>query len=99
MQLDYIYITTELRQKNSRYCVCIFVINEGRKIQKQIQKMQPLSQNVDVIIADGGSTDDSLERDFLQSVSVRTLLTKQDQGKLSAQMRMAFALFKRILIN
>jgi glycosyltransferase involved in cell wall biosynthesis len=100
MQLDYInrqswqvpnYVTTEFREKKSRYCVCIFVINEGQKIQKQLQKMQSLSQDIDVIIADGGSTDGSLQGDFLQSVSVRTLLTKQDQGKLSAQMRMAFA--------
>ena len=53
--------------------------------------MQDISQNIDVIIADGGSTDDSLNLDFLKNVHVRTLLTKQDTGKLSTQMRMAFA--------
>jgi glycosyltransferase involved in cell wall biosynthesis len=84
------YLTTELAPKKSKYCVCIFVINEGQKIQKQLQKMQPLAEQIDIIIADGGSTDDSLELDFLKTVSVRTLLTKQDAGKLSAQMRMAF---------
>lgn len=85
------YITTELAPKRSRYCICIFVINEGSKIQTQLENMRDISQNIDVIIADGGSTDGSLELDFLKSVSVRTLLTKQDTGKLSAQMRMAFA--------
>jgi glycosyltransferase involved in cell wall biosynthesis len=85
------YTTTELAKKQSKYCVCIFVINEGKKIRAQLEKMREISQNIDVIIADGGSTDRSLELDFLKSVSVRTLLTKQDTGKLSAQMRMALA--------
>ncbi|MBL1209093.1 glycosyltransferase family 2 protein [Geminocystis sp. GBBB08] len=85
------YLTSEIAQKKSKYCVCIFVINEGEKIQKQLQKMQDISQNIDIIIADGGSTDDSLNLDFLKNVHIRTLLTKQDRGKLSTQMRMAFA--------
>ncbi len=85
------YLTSELAPKQSNYCVCIFVINEGKKIRAQLEKMSQISQKIDVIIADGGSTDDSLDLDFLKSVSVRTLLTKQDRGKLSAQMRMAFA--------
>lgn len=85
------YTTCELAEKNSKYCVCIFVINEGEKIKAQLQKMQEISRNIDVIIADGGSTDGSLELDFLKSMSVRTLLVKQDRGKLSTQMRMAFA--------
>lgn len=84
-------ITSELAPRQSKYCVCIFVINEGKKIRAQLESMHAICQNIDVIIADGGSTDSSLEVEFLKSVSVRTLLTKQDKGKLSAQMRMAFA--------
>lgn len=85
------YHTLEISPKKSNYCVCIFVINEGKKIRQQLTKMKPISQDIDIIIADGGSNDGSLELDFLKSVNVRTLLTKQDRGKLSAQMRMAFA--------
>jgi glycosyltransferase involved in cell wall biosynthesis len=85
------YVTAQLAPKQTKYCVCIFVINEGKKIQAQLEKMREISQNIDVIIADGGSSDGSLELDFLKSMSVRTLLTKKDRGKLSAQMRMAFA--------
>jgi glycosyltransferase involved in cell wall biosynthesis len=85
------YVTCELAPKGSKYCVCIFVINEGKKIRTQLESMREISQNIDVIIADGGSTDGSLDLDFLKGVSVRTLLTKQYAGKLSAQMRMAFA--------
>lgn len=86
-----LYKIYNLAEKKSQYCVCIFVINEGEKIQKQLKKMRSISETIDVIIADGGSTDNSLELKFLKQVNVRTLLIKKDGGKLSSQMRIAFA--------
>ncbi len=80
-----------LRKKQHRYCVCVFVINEGEHIQKQLGRMKQFSNRIDIIVADGGSTDGSLEKDFLEEQHVRALLTKKGPGKLSAQMRMAFA--------
>lgn len=77
--------------KKNVYCVCVFVINEGKRIQNQLKKMKSLTARVDVIVADGGSTDGSLEAEFLKLQNVRALLTKTGKGKLSAQMRMAFA--------
>ena len=53
--------------------------------------MKPFADQIDIVVADGGSTDGSLGRDFLESVDVRALLTKTGGGKLSAQMRMAMA--------
>lgn len=82
---------TELRPKRARYCVLIPVINEGQKIAKQLERMHPLAEQVDVIIADGGSTDGSMEPEKLTARGVRTLLVKTGPGKLSAQMRMGFA--------
>ena len=81
----------EINKKKHKYCVCVFVINEGERIQKQLQKMKSLAKQIDIVVADGGSTDGSLETDFLKSQDVRALLTKKGKGKLSAQMRMAFA--------
>jgi dolichol-phosphate mannosyltransferase len=81
----------ELQPKKHNYCICVFVINEGDKIKQQLKHMQKYSKQIDIIVADGGSTDGSLEVTFLRSVNVRTLLTKKGPGKLSAQMRMAFA--------
>ena len=81
----------ELSPKKNEYCICVFVINEGSKIQNQLKRMKKFTDQIDVIVADGGSTDGSLENDFLKSQDVRTLITKKGQGKLSAQMRMAFA--------
>lgn len=43
-----------------------------------------------MIIVDGGSTDGSLELEFLRTVEVRALLTKTGAGKL-AQLRCAYA--------
>ena len=45
----------------------------------------------DIIIVDGGSSDGSLELDALQKVGVRGLLVKTAPGKLSAQLRCAYA--------
>ncbi len=81
----------EFFDKKNKYAVCVFVINEGERVQKQLKRMKNFSKEIDIIVADGGSTDGSLEEDFLKSVNVRTLLTKTGPGKLSAQMRMAFA--------
>lgn len=79
------------RPRSSEYCVCLFVINEGERIRRQLEKMMTLAQSFDVVIADGGSSDGSLGAEFLKGKSVRALLTKLGPGKLSAQMRMAFA--------
>lgn len=81
----------EFAKKANKYCVCVFVINEGERVQKQLERMKQYAKQIDIIVADGGSTDGSLESDFLRSVKVRALLTKKGPGKLSAQMRMAMA--------
>jgi dolichol-phosphate mannosyltransferase len=45
----------------------------------------------DIIIVDGGSTDGSLELSFLEASRVRTLLLKTATGRLSTQLRCAYA--------
>jgi dolichol-phosphate mannosyltransferase len=71
-------------------CIGIPVINEGDRIRRQLERMRSAGIDIDIVIADGGSTDGSLQADFLRSVGVRGLLTKRGPGKLSAQMRMFF---------
>lgn len=77
--------------RRHRYCVCVPVINEGERIQRQLKKMQSWADRCDIIICDGGSTDGSLIPELLQQNQVRALLTKTGPGKLSAQLRMAYA--------
>lgn len=77
--------------KRSRYCVAVFAINEGERLRAQLRAMAPLADQIDVIVADGGSTDGSLAPDTLGDFRLRALLIKRDTGRLSAQMRMAIA--------
>ena len=82
----------DFTSKSSDYCICVFVINEIDKLHKQLAAMQEHCEGViDIIIADGGSTDGSTDPEKLKSLGVNTLLTKTGPGKLGAQMRMAFA--------
>src|SRR4051794_24632702 len=81
----------EFLPKRSDVCVCIFVINEAGKLHKQLKAMQEFGNVVDIVIADGGSSDGSTERNIIEPLGVNTLLTKTGPGKLGAQMRMAFA--------
>ena len=89
------YRIDELRPRANRWAVCIFVINEGERVRNQLRQMAEQCQSrpdiyPDILVADGGSTDGSLDLDFLRTVAVRTLLTRLSPGALSAQMRMAF---------
>jgi glycosyltransferase involved in cell wall biosynthesis len=80
----------ELRPRSGRYCIAVFVINEGPRLLAQLELMAPHVAGVDVIVADGGSTDGSTTRTQLEPRGVRTLLVKTGPGHLGAQMLMAF---------
>jgi len=75
------------------WCVVIPVINEGERIKSLLARMAALGIDnmADIILVDGGSTDGSLELPALQAVGVRGLLVKTGPGKLSAQLRCAYA--------
>lgn len=81
----------ELRPKKTKYCVLVPIINEGDRIMGQLAKMKKLTNKIDIILTDGGSTDGSTELSFLKSMCVRTLIVKKDKGKLSAQLRLGLA--------
>ena len=76
-----------------RHCVVIPVINEGARIASLLQAMKRrgIPAIADVVIVDGGSTDGSLHDALLDDAGVAGLLTKTGPGKLSAQLRCAYA--------
>lgn len=73
------------------HALVIPVINEGERIRGQVRRIAAAGLPVDVVIADGGSSDGSLDPDFMRDIGVRAVLTKTGPGKLSAQLRMAYA--------
>lgn len=79
--------------KQYPYCVVIPVINEGERIKSLLRRMEAnrIPAIADIIIVDGGSTDDSLKLDALRRLGVRGLVVKKGPGKLSAQLRCAYA--------
>lgn len=81
---------TEFAPKESKYCVCIPIINENGRIQKELKraKRHGIHKLVDIILCDGGSRDGSTEENLLRSLGVNTLLIKEDTGKQGAQLRM-----------
>lgn len=84
------YEILQLSSVSNKYAFMTFVINEGERIRNQLLEMAKYSNVVDIIIADGGSTDGSLDPEYLNMCDVTALLTKKGKGKLSAQMRMGF---------
>ncbi len=79
--------------RSQPWCVVIPVINEGERIRNLLRRMAALSVSAmaDIIIVDGGSKDGSLALEALQAQGVRGLLVKTGPGKLSAQLRCAYA--------
>ena len=80
----------EFSPKQSDYCVCIPIINENGRIQKELKraKRYGIPKLTDIILCDGGSTDGSTDEGLLRSLGVNTLLVKEDAGKQGAQLRM-----------
>ncbi len=85
------FVIHEFKKKQTKYCICIPVLNEGEKIKKQLTKLKPFSKIADIIIADWGSTDGSTDPKFLRKMGIRTLLTLKDKGRQGTQLRMAFS--------
>jgi glycosyltransferase involved in cell wall biosynthesis len=85
------FTLTEWGERRAPFALCVFVLNEGERIRAQLERMRSLTKQVDLVIADGGSTDGAVAADVLAGHGVRALLTKTGPGRLSAQMRMALA--------
>lgn len=84
------FFSREYQGRQSKYCICIPIINEGERIQKQLLRAvhAGIHKMADIIICDGGSTDGCT--DDLAAQGVNTLLVKTGAGRQGAQLRMGF---------
>lgn len=84
---------TVWHERRHRWCVVIPVVNEGNRIKNLLARLSAIriADIADILIMDGGSSDGSLHHQFLQEHKVRALLVKTGLGKLSAQLRCAYA--------
>lgn len=76
-------------EPRARHALVIPVINEGERIRRQIEAIASAAPEVDVYLADGGSTDGTLGP-WLEHSGLSATLVKTGPGKLSAQLRMGF---------
>ncbi|MCL2152344.1 MAG: glycosyltransferase family 2 protein [Oscillospiraceae bacterium] len=82
----------EYEAKKTKYCLLIPILNEGERIHKELRRAKEVGVNtlIDIVICDGGSTDNCADDNILRELGVNTLLTKIGTGKQGAQVRMGF---------
>jgi dolichol-phosphate mannosyltransferase len=85
-----LYVATKMKAKKYDTALVLPIINEGQRILIQLEKIRCSNPFVDIVIADGGSTDGTLEFLLNPAYGVTAILVKTGPGKLSAQLRMAF---------
>ncbi len=80
----------EFETKQKKYALLIPIINEGNRIIEELEraKRSGVMNEVDVIICDGDSNDESTSQENMKKLCVNTLLVKKDSGKQGAQLRM-----------
>ncbi len=91
-QDDYVpnYDVHRFGRKNHHTALIIPIINEGERIILQLERINLISPEVDIIIADGGSDDGTLQKIVTSRIQITSFLEKRDKGRLSAQLLMGF---------
>lgn len=82
----------EFFSKSCKYCICIPIINEGKRIHEELRRgmRADITSCADIIICDGGSTDGSVDEGLLKKLKVNSVLVKRGAGRQGAQLRMGF---------
>ena len=80
----------QFRKKQTKYCICIPVLNEADRIKNQLKKMLPYSKMADIIIIDGGSNDGSIDKKLLKEYGVSCLIIVQNPRGQGTQLRIGF---------
>jgi dolichol-phosphate mannosyltransferase len=72
-------------------CLVVFVLNERDRLRRQLARTGEYRTGLDIVLADGGSTDGSADFAELSVLGVDTVLRVKGPPGLGRQMRMAYA--------
>ena len=75
----------------NKYALVIPVINEGKRIQKELKELKKFSKIIDIILVDGGSIDGSVENNFLKKIGVKKKLDSKLGQSIQYQKAFAWA--------
>ncbi len=78
----------------NKYVIIIPVINEGKRIQKELRELKKFTKIIDIVLVDGGSTDGSVEDSFLKKVGVTKKIISPLSQSIQYQHGFAWALRK-----
>lgn len=80
------YEYKEYFSKRNEYCLLIPTWNEGERIQIELKRLKDsdIPGKIDIFLLDAGSTDGSINDDFLKDIGVRAVLTIRMKGQANA---------------
>ena len=80
------YEYKEYFEKRNEYCLLIPTWNEGERIQIELNRLKTVDipRQIDIFLLDAGSTDGSINDDFLKEIGVRAILTIKIKGQANA---------------
>lgn len=81
-----LYECKEYFEKRNEYCLLIPTWNEGERIQIELNRLKTVDipRQIDIFLLDAGSTDGSIEDDFLKDIGIRGVLTIRMKGQANA---------------
>lgn len=84
-QIPY-YEYKEYFEKRNDYALLIPTWNEGERIRIELNrlKVKNIPKAIDIFILDAGSSDGSLEENFLKEIGIRAILTIKEKGQANA---------------
>ncbi|ASJ21382.1 glycosyltransferase family 2 protein [Brachyspira hampsonii] len=80
------YEYKEYFSKRNEYCLLIPTWNEGERIKIELNRLKnkDIPKQIDIFILDAGSTDGSINDNFLKEIGVRAVLTIRMKGQANA---------------
>jgi len=84
------FSVAEFFPRKNDYAIIIPTLNEGLRLQRQLEKMKGMNLKGDIVISDAPSHDNSTNPDTLKKLGVNALIKLTEEGGVSSSLRAAF---------